>query len=268
MNLNLKRVPFLCCAGLAVLCLGVPAHGAELSIFAAASLTDALRRIGSAYQQVSGDKLVFNFGASSLLARQIEEGAPADVFFSADEAKMDALQAKDLLVKGTRRSRLSNALVIVVARDSSLQIKTPRDLASPQVTHLALADPQAVPAGVYAREFLQGRRLWAVVKDKVVPTENVRAALAAVESGNVEAGMVYQTDAAISKRVRVACRIPPGEGPAISYPVALLKGSGHLPAARRFEDYLDSPSARHVFQSYGFIVLDGAGRVTNPPPHS
>lgn len=229
--------------------------GAEVTVFAAASLTDALNQLAKTYEKDSGDKLVFNFGASSLLARQIQEGAPADVFFSADEARMDALEKQDLLLPGTRKSRLSNTLVVVVANDSSLKITSPEDLARPVIKRLALADPKAVPAGVYSREFLEKRKLWATVKAKVVPTENVRAALAAVESGNVDAGMVYKTDAALSQKVRVVCEISISEGPAISYPVAVLKGARNIAAAKKFVEYLVSSDASHVFQGYGFIVL-------------
>jgi molybdate transport system substrate-binding protein len=226
----------------------------DITVFAAASLTDALKEIAPAYEKSSGDKLIFNFAASSLLARQIIEGAPADVFFSADEAKMDALDQKNLLARETRRSLLSNSLVIVVASDSTLKINSAQDLATSVVKRLALADPQAVPAGIYSKEYLEKHNLWSAVAAKVVPTENVRAALSAVESDNIEAGMVYKTDAAISKKVKVACEIPVGEGPAISYPVAVVKEAKQPDAARKFVTYLASPSATHIFESYGFII--------------
>jgi molybdate transport system substrate-binding protein len=240
---------------LVVFCLSAGASGAEINVFAAASLTDTLNQLAPAFEKQSGDKLVFNFAASSTLARQIEEGAPADVFFSADEAKMDALERKDLLAPGSRKSLLSNTLVIVVAEDSTLKITSPRDLAGPEIKHVALADPKAVPAGIYSKEFLEKQKLWAAVEPKVIPTENVRAALAAVESGNVEAGMVYKTDAAISTKSRVACEIPASEGPAISYPVAIVKGGKNVATARKFIEYLNSPDAAKVFQQYGFIIL-------------
>jgi molybdate transport system substrate-binding protein len=134
---------------------------ASVTVFAAASLTDSLEKIAAQYERETHDKIVFNFAGSSLLARQIEEGAPADIFFSADEAQMDRLQNKGLILAGTRQSRLSNLLVIIVAADSSLSIAAPRDLAKPSVSRVALADPQAVPAGVYAREFLRKENLWA-----------------------------------------------------------------------------------------------------------
>lgn len=227
---------------------------AELTVFAAASLTDCLKEIAGAYEKQSGDKVAFNLGASSFLARQIEEGAPADLFFSADEAKMDVLEKKNLLVTGTRKSRLSNSLVIVVAADSTLTLRSANDLAGKAVTRLALADPKTVPAGIYAKEYLEKTKLWSAVQPKVIPTDNVRAALAAVESGNAEAGIVYKTDASISKKVKVAFAIPPNEGPAISYPMAVTRESRHPEAAKRFLNYLDSDEAGRVFERFGFLV--------------
>jgi molybdate transport system substrate-binding protein len=196
-------------------------NAATITVFAAASLTESLKEIGAAYEKQTGDKVRFNFGASSFLARQIEESAPADIFFSADEARMDGLE-KGLIMKETRKSRLSNSLVIVVAADSALPIKSANDLTAAKVKRLALADPKTVPAGIYAKAFLEKAKLWPAVESKLVPTDNVRAALAAVESGNVEAGMVYKTDAAISKKVKVACEIPAKDAPAISYPMAVV----------------------------------------------
>jgi molybdate transport system substrate-binding protein len=225
---------------------------AELTVYAAASLTDAMNEIGPAYEKESGDKLQFNFGASNMLARQIDEGAPADLFFSADEAKMDALEKKDLLLPGTRRSLLSNLLVIVVPADASAAPKSAADLAKPEFKKIALAEPQTVPAGIYAREYLQKIGLWDAVKEKVVPTENVRAALAAAESGNVEAGIVYKTDSLISKKVKIAVEIPAAEGPKISYPVAVLRSSKQPERARKFAEYLAGPLARSVFEKFGF----------------
>ena len=225
---------------------------AELTVYAAASLTDALKEIAATYEKQSGDKLQFNFGASSMLARQIEEGAPADLFFSADEAKMDALEKKDLLLPGTRRSLLSNLLVIVVPTDASTAPKSAADLAKPEFRKIALAEPQTVPAGIYAREYLQKLGLWDAVKEKVVPTENVRAALAAVESGNVEVGIVYKTDSLISKKVKVAVEVPAAEGPKISYPIAVLKSSKQPDRAKKFAEYLAGPTPRSVFEKFGF----------------
>lgn len=235
-----------------------PLGAAEITVFAAASLTDALKQVASGFEQQSGDRVVFNFAASSTLARQIEEGAPADVFFSADEAKMDDLEAAGQIVKDTRASRLSNALVIVVPDDSTLAVKSARDLTNAAVSRIALADTRVVPAGVYAKAYLTRLKLWPAIEPKVVPTENVRGALAAVESGNVDAGMVYRTDAAISRRVKIAFEVPRADGPKISYPVALVKEAPQPDAARKLLTYLGSDRAAAVFERFGFIVLKQA----------
>jgi molybdate transport system substrate-binding protein len=242
-----------------LLCAGArDGSAASVTVFAAASLSDSLAKIAAHYERETHDKIVFNFAASSLLARQIEEGAPADIIFSADETQMDRLQNKGLILPESRHSRLSNLLVIIVAADSSLAIATPRDLAKPSVSRVALADPQAVPAGVYAREFLRKQNLWSAIEPKVVPTANVRGALAAVESGDVEAAIVYKTDAAISKRVKIAYEVTQEDGPKISEPMAVLKDSPEPAAAQRFLRYLDSPAAGKVFTEFGFIVRDAA----------
>lgn len=234
---------------IATLCAGA----AELQIFAAASLTQALREIGTNYTKQGGEQLRFNFGASSLLARQIEAGAPADLFFSADAEKMDKLEKEGMVMPETRKVLLSNRMVIVVARDSKIAISSPNDLA--KVSRLALAETRTVPAGIYARKYLETIGLWNAVSRKVVPTENVRGALSAVVTGNVEAAIVYQTDAAISDKVRVAFAVPSKDTPDIVYPAAIVKGTQNLSAAKRAMDYLNSPAAAAVYRKHGFIVL-------------
>ena len=235
-------------------CLAPALRAAEITVFAAASLSESLKEIAADYQKSTGDTVVFNLAASSLLARQIEAGAPADIFFSADEAKMENLQTKDLIRKETRKSILSNTLVIVVGAEQGSTLISPSDLATDKVKRLALAEPSSVPAGVYAKEYLQRQKLWDAVDRKIVATENVRACLAAVESGNVDAGIVYQTDVAISKKVKVAYIVPHKEGPSISYPVAIVKESKNLEAAQKFLNYIESESASTVFRKFGFIV--------------
>jgi len=249
----MKKLARLICA-IAVLLGTTLVHAVEVTVFAAASLTDSLKEIAAAYEKQSGDKVVFNFGASSFLARQIEEGAPADIFFSADEAKMDGLEQKGLIFKETRKSRLSNSLVIVVASEKGASIASPKDLATDSIKRLALAEPKTVPAGIYAKEYLQKQKLWPAVEAKVVPTENVRAALSAVEAGNAEVGIVYKTDAAISKKVKIAYQVPANDSPAISYPMALVKETEEPEAAKRFLKHLDSDEAGRVFEKFGFIV--------------
>lgn len=235
----------------------VPATGraAELNVFAAASLTDALREIAAAYEKAGGDRIVLNLGASSTLARQIQEGAPADLFLSADEEKMDGLEKRKLLLPGTRRSVLSNTLVIVVPADSPLQITGAGDLANPSLRALALAEPQTVPAGIYAKQYLRRQGIWSQVAGRVIPTENVRAALAAVEAGNADAGIVYKTDARLAKRVRIAYEVPRAAGPQISYPFAVVADSARPAAARKFLACLESPRSLAVFRKHGFLIL-------------
>lgn len=229
------------------------ANGAEVNVYAAASLTDALKEIAANYEKQNSDKIVFNFAASSMLARQITERAPADIFFSADEAKMDDLQKAGLIVNDTRRDMLSNSLVIVVPNESKLRISSPEDLIT-KTQKIAIADPRAVPAGIYTKEYLSGLGLWEKLESKIIPTENVRAALAAVESGNVDAGFIYKTDADISKKVKIAFSVPTEKGPAIRYPIALIKEAKNKSAAENFVRYLQSDNARKLFERYGFIV--------------
>lgn len=221
---------------LALLLITISAQAAEVRVFAAVSLTEALEEIAAAYTR---DEIVFHFGASSLLARQIELGAPADLFLSADEARMNALARKGFI--RTRVSVLSNTLVVVgvpLARARSV----------------ALAEPSSVPAGVYARAWLQQTGMWERIAPKVIPTDNVRAALAAVESGNVDSAIVYKTDARIAKRARIVLEVPRAQGPSISYPFALLRDAGDRDAATSFLQHLRSKAALHVFAKHGFIV--------------
>jgi molybdate transport system substrate-binding protein len=226
---------------------------AELTVFAAASLTDVLKEIGTNYSKQSGDKLSFNFAASSILARQISEGAPADLFLSADEEWMDKLAAQNLLLEKTRRSLLSNTLVVVTPSNGSLEIKMPTDLL--KARRIAIAEPKSVPAGKYAKRWLQDQKMWGALTNSLIPTENVRAALAAVESGNADAAIIYRTDAAISKKVRIALEVPSERGPSISYPVAVLRESKEQTAAENFLQYLGSKSAGDIFRKFGFTVL-------------
>jgi molybdate transport system substrate-binding protein len=225
---------------------------ADFHVSAAASLTDALQELAASYESKEGDKPVFNFGASSVLARQIAEGAPADLFISADEEKMDQLEKKSLVKTGTRKSLLSNSLVIVVEQNSKLALNSPQDLT--KLKRLALAETKTVPAGIYARKYLENLGLWKEVSGKIIPTENVRAALSAVESGNVDAGIVYKTDAAISKTTKVAYEVPRKDLPEISYAFAVMNTGKQSGAAQRFLNYLASDKSLKVFEKYGFII--------------
>jgi molybdate transport system substrate-binding protein len=232
------------------------ARADEILVAAAASLTDALLEVGKNYQLKTKNKVNFTFGSSSTLARQIEEGAPSDVFFSADLAQMDNLEKNGRLELGTRKHLLSNQLVIIVPVDSKLGISSPKDLLKAEVKKIAVAEPSSVPVGVYSRKYLEAEGLWDKVKEKIVPVLDVRATLASVESGNVEAGFVYNTDAAISKKVKLVYAVPIDKGPKIIYPVAIVKESKKKAAARDFMNFVLSPSGKEAFRKYGFLILD------------
>ena len=228
----------------------IPLHADDLFVSAAASLTDALKEIGAKFEKESNTKVVFNFGASSMLARQIEEGAPADVFLSADEAQMNRLQNK--IVSATRTDLLTNILVVIARKDSAQNLSQLSDLAKPEITRIAIADPQAVPAGVYAKEVLTKAKLWNTIEPKIAPTENVRATLAVVEAGNADTGFVYKTDAMISAKVRIALEIPAEFAPKIVYPAAIVADSRHQEQAQRFLAFLKNEEAGQVFRRLGF----------------
>jgi molybdate transport system substrate-binding protein len=146
--------------------------------------------------------------------------------------------------------------VIIVRADSKITVSLPEDLLKPQVRRIALAEPSSVPVGVYSSKYLTGEGLWDRIKQKIVPVQDVRATLAAVETGNVEAGFVYKTDAAVSRNVKIAYEIPIDKGPRITYPVALVKDSKRKAAARDFLGYVQSRAAKDIFKKYGFVVLD------------
>ena len=240
--------------GLALLLLGSTAEAETLRVHAAASLSDVLEEIATEYTKETGTVVRFNFGSSAMLARQIEEGAPGDLFISADENTMNLLQGRGWIIGDTRKSVLSNDLVIVVPSDSTLSISGARDLVQPKVERIALADPRIVPAGVYARRYLEARAVWDSVAARVVSTDNVRAALLAVESGNVDAGIVYRTDAMTSDKVKVAYHVKPGEAPYISYPAAVTSEAYAPDEAVRFIEFLSSDKARTLFERHGFAV--------------
>lgn len=229
--------------------------GETVRVSAAASLGDVLKEIDVLFEKQTGIAVELNLGASNALARQIEEGAPVDVFFSADLAKMEGLAAKGLVEKSTQESQLSNALVVVVPSDSSLKLEAAQDLAGDAVKKIAVGDPKAVPAGIYARQWLTDIKVWSAVEPKLVATESVRAALAAVAAGNAEAGIVYKTDAAISPKVKIALQVTGAEAPQITYPMALLKEAPHAAAGRKYLEFLDSQEAKALFEKSGFIVL-------------
>lgn len=232
------------------------ARAEEILVSAAASLTDVLQEISGGYRSMSKHTVKFNFGPSSGLARQIDEGAPADMFFSADLPQMEKLDKSGRLEPGTRKNLLSNQLVIIVPADSKLAISSAKDLLNTAIKRVALAEPSSVPVGLYSKKYLTDEGLWNKVEAKVVPVQDVRATLASVESGNVEAGFVYKTDAAVSKKVKIVYEVPVDKGPKITYTVAIVKESKHKGVAHDFLNYVQSSAAKTAFKKYGFVVLN------------
>jgi molybdate transport system substrate-binding protein len=240
---------------LAALFTVLPALGAELKISAGTSLSEAMTEIAAIYEKEHGEKPQLNLGGSNALARQIMAGAPCDVFLSADVATLNLLRGEDLLHENSITELLGNSLVVITPASSTLRISGAADLASPSIKRLALGDPTAVPAGVYARMWLEGTKQWDKVSGKIVATENVRAALTAVASANAQAGVVYRTDAMISKDIRVAYEIPANQVPPIIYPAAVTKSSPDPGKAIRFISFLRSKPAMAIFTKYGFRPL-------------
>jgi molybdate transport system substrate-binding protein len=231
----------------------------EVTVYAAASLRDSLQAIAQDYEKDGKAKLVFNFGSSGDLSKQIVAAHKADVFLSADEKEMDKVAGEKLLEEGSRKSLLSNQLVVIEwidpdHKDATLFKKpfTVSQLGQERVKRIAIANPDTVPAGRYAKAWLGAN--WLVIQDRLLPGTDVRATLASVESGAAQVGLVYKTDAAISKKVRIVHEVPLSEGPKIAYVLGVMKDRPNAAEAKRFAAYLESDAARKVFERFGFVV--------------
>jgi molybdate transport system substrate-binding protein len=242
---------------LALLVAPLSARAEDLTMFAAASLTDAIKTIATQWTAAGHGAVRLSFGSSSTLARQVEQGAPANLFASADEKWMDYLAEKKLIAADTRRDLLGNALVMIVPADKPRRIDIGPAL---DVTALlgadgriATGDPAHVPVGLYAQEAMTKLGLWPQVANRIARTEDVRAALLLVERGEAPLGIVYATDAAVSKAVMIAGTFPATSHTPILYPFAVTK-AGDTPEARAFMAYLAGPEARGVFIRFGFKV--------------
>ena len=253
------RVRIIIATFVAVFVLLAPgvARAADVTVFAAASLSDALKLVGDAYNTETGRNVVFSFAASSALARQIEASPGADIFISADMDWMDYLDARGLIAQRSRIDLLGNRLVLIAPADSTvaLSIKPHFDLSGGLGNgRLALADPATVPAGKYARAALTALGVWGAVASRVAPAENVRVALAYVARSEAPLGVVYATDAKAEPEVRIVTVFPDNTHPPIIYPAALTKDA--KPEARAFLDYLCGARASALFAKAGFILLD------------
>jgi len=255
---------FLLVAGMAgSFALGGQAdQSASITVSAAISLKDALDELGPIFQVQqhrknggSGTAVTCNYGGSGTLARQIEQGAPVDVFFSAAEKQMDELGAQDLIVADTRRDLVGNALVLIAPAQATT-LHSFQDLSNPAIKAIALGETSTVPAGMYARQTLEHLGLFAALEKKVVYAKDVRAVLTYVETGNADAGLVYQTDANTSTKVRLIAVAPADSHDPILYPAAVLRDSKNKPAARALLEFLQGPDARAVFRKYGFTSAE------------
>ena len=225
-------------------------------IYAASSLTNAVTDIGTAWKAAGHEQPVLVFGASSALAKQVEAGAPADVFISADLTWMDYLQQRDRIAAGSRSSLLGNTLVLIAPKGKAFEVKTERgfDLAGAFKGKLCTGEPGVVPVGTYAREALLSLGWWDKVSSRIVGTDDVRTALAFVERGECLLGIVYATDAAISSKVEVVASFPAGSHKPVIYPAALVKG-GRAEGGEFLQYVRTSPEAAKIFRKYGFKLL-------------
>ena len=229
-----------------------PQH-VQLTVSVAASLTGTIEPLENAFQKQHPEvEFRNNFGSSGVLARQIEQGAPVDLFLSAASKPVDELIAKGMIAAGQSRVLLSNRLVLITPTNSSLA--SIAQLNTAQVRRVAIGDPQSVPAGQYALQSLQSAKLAEAIRGKLVFAKDVRQVLAYVETGDADAGFVYATDAASSPRVRVAAQVPDAAHDPILYPMAVIQQSSHATEAREFCDFLAAPEAAAVFTAKGFTV--------------
>lgn len=226
----------------------------EITVSAAASLQDAMKAIAPLYTQEQANVIItYNFGSSGSLQQQIEQGAPVDVFLSAAQKQMNALQEKDLLLTDTRKDLLKNSIVLVTPKDKS-DISNFEGLTTDKVSKIAIGDPKSVPAGQYGKEVLTSLNLYKPIQSKLVFAKDVRQVLSYVETGNVEAGLVYATDANVSDNIKIVATAPETSHSPIIYPVAVLKESKHPDSAKKFVQFLSTETAKTVFHNYGFSV--------------
>ncbi|MDZ8065514.1 MAG: molybdate ABC transporter substrate-binding protein [Nostoc sp. DedQUE08] len=229
----------------------------SILVSAAASLKEALEEIKPLYQQSKSNiNINYNFGASGALQQQIEQGAPADIFISAGKKQVDALEQKGLLLPGSRTNLANNRLVLIVPQDV-VGIYSFYNLTDSKIKKIAIGEPRSVPAGQYGEQVLKKLKIYDRLKSKLVFANNVRQVLAAVESGNAEAGLVYATDAKISNKVKVVVTADDKFHSPIVYPVAIIKNSKNPSAAKEFVQFLSGGEAKTVLKKYGFVLPEG-----------
>lgn len=245
---------------LLVLITGAERSRAEavVTVSAAVSLTESMEAMARAYAAAGGGAVRFNFAASNVLSRQIVSGAPVDLFVSADESQMDVAARAGAIDAGTRVQLLGNRLAILT-RPGAPAVPDARALLAPGIRRIAIGDAAAVPAGVYARHYLERIGIWAAIQPRLIPVSSVRAALAAVDNGSVDAAFTYATDAPAARRARVALVISGEDAPAIVYSAAIVTAAANRAGAERLLAFLRSERAAAIFARAGFLPLSGPG---------
>lgn len=224
----------------------------EVFISAAASLTDAMDEIKPLYEEANNVELTFNFGGSGKLAQQIQQGAPVDVFISANENWMDTLEEEDFIIKDTRTDVTGNKLVLVASTDSAVDYKNFDEINKKDVEKIAIGNPESVPAGEYTEAVLKSMDKWDELEDNFVFAQDVRQVLTYVETGNAEIGFVYQSDAISTDKVKVLAESDPALHDAIIYPGAVTTDSEHMAEAEKFLEFMTSEEGQSILETYGF----------------
>lgn len=227
----------------------------EIYVLAAASLIDVLTELANNYKQKTSTEIIFSFASSGALQAQIEASAPADIFFSAAQKQMNALEEKGLIDSETRKDLLENKVVLISPKNSNLNIKSFTDITNSNVKKLGLGEPKSVPVGQYSEEILSNLSILDIAKEKAVYGSDVRNVLDWVETAEVDCGIVYATDAKIAKNINIIAEAPEGTHKKVIYPISIIKSSQNKEEAKKFIEYISTDKSKEIFQNYGFTVV-------------
>lgn len=227
----------------------------EIYVLAAASLTDVLTELANNYKQETSTEIIFSFASSGALQAQIEASAPADIFFSAAQKQMNALEEKGLIDSETRKDLLENKVVLISPKNSNLNIKSFTDITNSNVKKLGLGKPKSVPVGQYSEEILSNLSILDIAKEKAVYGSDVRNVLDWVETAEVDCGIVYATDAKIAKNINIIAEAPEDTHKKVIYPISIIKSSQNKEEAKKFIEYISTDKSKEIFQNYGFTVV-------------
>lgn len=231
-------------------------EGKEVLVLAAASLTDVLTELATTYKKATGVTVTFSFASSGALQIQIESGSPADIFFSAAQKQMNSLEEKSLIDSDTRKNLLENKVVLITPANSTLNIKSFNDMVNPDVKKIGLGEPKSVPVGQYSEEILSNLSILDTVKAKAVYGSDVRNVLSWAETGEIDCGIVYETDAKIANNINIITQAPEGSHRKVIYPIAIVSSSKNKEEAKKFIDYISTENSIKVFEKYGFSPVN------------